>query len=929
MTPARWRQMEDLYLAAKEREPDERSAFLAEACGDDPELRAKVESMLAQDGPGDRMLDREAAAMLSDFTGSQPISAALSEGAQLGPYRIEGLLGEGGMGKVYRARDTRLGRAVAIKILTTRFEARFEREARAISALNHPHICTLYDVGPGYLVMELIEGETLLSRLRKGAFSFDLVSRYGAQIAGALAAAHTLGIVHRDLKPGNVMLGVNGAKVLDFGLAKFTHTAPDSAGLSASETILGTVSYMAPEQLEGQECTARSDIFSLGLVLYEMATGKRAFAGDSQAALIANLLRCEPPSLEGLPDRLAHVIQRCLAKDPEARWQSAADVKLELEWVSTAPRPVAEVSMSRPVRWLWPSVAGATGLAIAALAAVFWLRQPVRPDLAAYRFTPFAFTSELESGGAWSPDGKSIAYIRGDRIMVQPSDGGAAIEIANDVGTTFASIAWVPDGNRVLFLSRSGVKAASLAGGPPEIVLPDMRYFDLAPDGRTVAGWMASTTADGVHSSVWISSPFGAQPREYSPAPFAVTGNTNPVFVRFSPDGKLLYLSLYHAGRGAEIWLLPFPPGNGQPRRVFRNVDWSRNMAASWMPDSRRLVIAGSILPIGNDNVSLWLADTRNESLTKLDDGSASHDQPAVSPDGHRVLFTLYKANADIIELPLDGSPPRKVMATAVSEFSPSWLPPGNEFAYLTQRSGTYELWIHSLQNGSERPIVTAREFPKIVALVSPAVSPDATRIAYTAILPAENAVFVSPAAGGRPVRIASSNSYGVSWSPDGGSIAFGMTKPNGARALATVRVGPNQQPFEIPNLPGICTDAPEWSPSGEWIVCETSKGPMLVSPEGQRTRVLAPLDASVLAWSKDGKTLYGLLRRNGRLVLLAEDIATKAIRQVADYGTELEPYGGRVAGGTRMSLTPDGKCLTVGMATTQQDLWMLEGFEK
>ena len=271
MTPARWRQIEGLYLAAKEREPSERGAFLAEACGDDSELRAKVESMLAQDGPGDRILDLAAAGVLSDFTATQPISVALSEGAQLGPYRIEGLLGEGGMGKVYKPRDTRLGRAVAIKILSTRFEERFEREARAISALNHPHICTLYDAGPVYLVMELIEGETLLSRLRKGAFSPSLVSRYGAQIAGALAAAHALGIVHRDLKPGNVMLGVNGAKVLDFGLAKFTGPAPDSASLSASEAIMGTISYMAPEQLEGQECTARSDIFSLGLVLYEMA----------------------------------------------------------------------------------------------------------------------------------------------------------------------------------------------------------------------------------------------------------------------------------------------------------------------------------------------------------------------------------------------------------------------------------------------------------------------------------------------------------------------------------------------------------------------------------------------------------------------------------------------------------------------------------
>jgi serine/threonine protein kinase len=279
---------------------------------------------------------------------------ALTSGTKLGPYEIQSQLGAGGMGEVYRARDTRLGRDVAIKVLPSHLSSnpdlktRFEREARAISALQHPHICTLYDIGSqngtDYLVMELLEGETLADRLRKGPLPLKQALEYGIEIAGALEKAHKNGIVHRDLKPGNIMMTKSGAKLLDFGLAK-SATGMGAAAFASAETmtspltgegkIVGTYQYMAPEQIQGQTADARTDIFALGAVLYEMVTGERPFKGKSQITVMSAILESEPEPISTLkamtPLTLDHAIQRCLAKDPEERWQSARDLALELK----------------------------------------------------------------------------------------------------------------------------------------------------------------------------------------------------------------------------------------------------------------------------------------------------------------------------------------------------------------------------------------------------------------------------------------------------------------------------------------------------------------------------------------------------------------------------------------------------------------------
>jgi predicted Ser/Thr protein kinase len=382
-TPDRWQKIEALYHAALERDPASRAPFLDGACGSDGALRKEIESLLAEATEGQGLLDQPAAALLAEFG-----TIELNSGTRLGPYQIEAVIGQGGMGKVYRARDTRLGRVVAIKTSSARFIQRFEREARAIAALNHPHICHLYHVGPDYLVMEYVEGTPL-----KGPLSIDEALKCAQQICDALDAAHQKGIVHRDLKPANILLSKQGIKLLDFGLAQM-EAGPDDptiTHLTQEGALMGTPAYMAPEQWEGKKADARSDIYSFGCVLYEMLTGKRA---------AADRLAVAPP--------LEDILRTCLEKDPDERWQSARELKHALRWAGDA-RPVALSAPSRSrfgmAGWI---AAGVFAIALAALSFLhFREAPPPEPTLRAAIATPEG-TAESFHSIAISPDGRNL-----------------------------------------------------------------------------------------------------------------------------------------------------------------------------------------------------------------------------------------------------------------------------------------------------------------------------------------------------------------------------------------------------------------------------------------------------------------------------------------------------------------------------------------
>jgi len=496
----------------------------------------------------------------------------LAPGTKLGPYEVGVPLGAGGMGEVYRAKDTRLDRAVAIKILPAQFSAdpvrkqRFEREAKTISSLNHPHICVLYDVGnqdgTDYLVMECVEGETLAKRLEKGPLPFEQVLKYGAQIADALDKAHRSGIVHRDLKPGNLMLTAIGAKLLDFGLAKpvsplasgMTLTAETPrAAMTEEGTIVGTFQYMSPEQVEGKELDGRSDMFSLGAVLYEMVTGQRAFEGKSQLSVASAILEKEPSPITAVkpmtPLALDHVIRKCLAKAPDDRWQSASDLASELKWIGEGGTQTGDTALARSTtgfreRTAWVIVVVSV---IALLLVTIWWRSSKSQREAMYFPPSLSFPVK---DIAVAPNGHTVAVVaflesaQKNALWIYEVGVQGARSLANTEGASYPF--WSADGRTVAFFADGKLKKVEVSGGPVQIICdaPSGRggtwnkdgVIVFTPDGRQ-GGGLYRVSASG-ETTKSISQPDKAR------------GEDSHRWPMFLPDGKhYIYMAANFSGR--------------------------------------------------------------------------------------------------------------------------------------------------------------------------------------------------------------------------------------------------------------------------------------------------------------------------------------------------------------------------------------------
>ena len=497
MTSDRWEHIFTLFDAALARPEAERAAFLADQCGEDAHLRQEVESLLAADGDAAGFLSsrpaRTGAANLGQSGHAEP---SLMRGMRLGVFDVESFVGAGGMGEVYRARDTRLDRHVAIKVLSPdaatdpRGRARFKYEARAIARLSHPRICALHEMGHqagvDFLVMEYLEGETLAARLRKGPMPLTQALRTAVEIAEALAVAHAQGIVHRDLKPSNVMLTAGGAKLLDFGLARLrapagSATSPASHAFPSSQIapgrIAGTLPYMAPEQVEGTEVDARADIFAFGAVLYEMITGRKAFEGTSQASVISAILSSDPPAVTALqpltPPALDQVIDNCLAKDRNDRWASAHDVRLQLDWIAahlSAVPVAAGVAQNRRRELLAWTIAAMAGFALVVLWA--WsLRRPIQ-DVRSHvssALPPPGVSLETDEAPAISPDGSRLLFVGHDATGKQLlytlalDVVGPAQPLALTDGASLPF--WSPDSQSVGFFGQGKLKTVDIATG--------------------------------------------------------------------------------------------------------------------------------------------------------------------------------------------------------------------------------------------------------------------------------------------------------------------------------------------------------------------------------------------------------------------------------------------------------------------------------
>ncbi len=880
----------------------------------------------------------------------------LAPATRLGPYEIVARLGAGGMGEVYRARDTRLGREVALKILPPGFSgdpgrrARFEQEARAAAALNHPNILGLYDFGEeagvSYMVAELVSGETLAALIDRGPVPTRKLLEFAVQIADGMAAAHAAGITHRDLKPPNIMIAGDGrVKILDFGLAKQSPPAgahPDET-LTVAQTepgmVMGTIHYMSPEQVRAQAVDYRSDQFSFGLILYEMATGKKPFDKPEAVETMSAILTEEAPPIErAIPGPLRWAIDRCLAKDPADRYESSRDLFRELRSLrdhlsegSTMQAVAIAAAPRRRVRWR-VAAAFAAGLLLPLIALLLW-PAPALPDQSAYRFTPFSFEPGGQRSAIWAPDGKAIAYAaRGGsgpfQVLIRYLDSPYGRVVTHGAGNVYPT-AFSPDGKRILFEGdqpSDGIRSVATVGGEAVAFMPlpeDTRVIAISPDNRAAA--MLKPGADGRYG-VWIASPPGAALEQYTPAPFVTREVYNEPRLKFSPDGKRLLLFLNSERHREEAWLLPYPPDPAHPPVLrFTGLEsYNGTPGFTWMPDSRHIVL--SIAPFSGALSQLWMADTVSGERYALTSGTTARSFPAVSPDGSRIVFTEGAGNFDIVSVDLSNAAAHRLIATERDEAMPAWAARQPVLVFVTNRNGPMEIWLHR-EGTVDRPLVTARDFPVGTTqwFMGPALSPEADRVIYTRIESGGgDHLWISSVAGGAPVPLtadSTSSEFPGSWSSDGNWFVYAALK-DGKMQLMKVETSGQATPTVIQADSGGNDTVPSWSPSGDSILY----GDTLFSSDGKTTRGLGGHHAEGYTFSPDGKLLYGTRSEGERELLFSLDLATGKEKAIGDVGKEFRPSS-FLNPARRYSLAPDGKSMVYGVATSKSSLWLFEGF--
>jgi serine/threonine protein kinase len=848
--PNRLRQIEELYHAARESPAETRAALLGKA---DSDLRREVEELLEQDarhGP----LDRSEAGRLEETV------LTLTAGSQLGPYRIDALLGAGGMGQVYRAIDVRLDRAVAIKIVRARFTARFESEARAISSLNHPHICALYDVGPDYLVMELVKGETLNAKLKKGPFRAAEALRFAAEIADALAAAHAQGIVHRDLKPGNIMLTRNGIKILDFGLAKVA-TAEEPMGDRGM--ILGTRRYMSPEQAEGREIDARSDIYSLGLVLFEMLTARPA----CEASLLEE--KCQEAGIT-LPAEMDWILRHLLAKDPAERWQSARDIKAVLERIGGFAVSRSQ-SVSR-ARLAW--IVAAVSALIAVTLVTIQLRQK-SPESPAVRF-------QISNAGigppALSPDGRAIVFSSGpgSRLMLRSLNTLSAQELPGTEGGY--SPFWSPDGHWVAFFAAGHLKKLSQEVGQP-VTITDIDGF---------AGVSAGTwSRDGIilYSPNYLSALLQVPAAGGKPI---VAGKFGAARVPWSlPDGKHFLFTIDGAIANGGIFIGSIDP----PERIRllpegRSPEYSDSGQLLFLHgdalmaqpfDIRKLRVSGDAAVVASPVASFSVA-----SATLV-------YQPGGSEGERRLRW--YDRRGTILG---DVGPPADYRGPELS-------PDGREVAYITAHPPR-EVWVYDLvRETTSRLTFDGGPHTRMVW------SPDGREIAFAAGNRAYSVIHrmdANSVPSATPQVRLDRSSVLWQWTPDGRYLTFTTTGGKPYEVWAAPLSG--EKPFPIIRGP-FNNHQGCISPNGKWISYvgeETGRMEVYVQdfpPRGRKWRV-STAGGEIAKWRADSRELF---YREGSKVMSVDVNASGdklefgIPKTLFDAPPPLDPY---------YDVTPDGQ---------------------
>jgi len=965
----RWDTVERLYHAALAKPADGRAAFLAEACAGDETLQREVESLLTQNASADGLFTRAAVVAAAGLVSDAGHSTLT--GRRLGAYQILAPIGAGGMGEVYRARDTRLGREVAIKLLPPAFTshpdrlARFEREARVLASLNHPHIAAIYgiddtptDGGSSVraLILELVEGETLAERIARGGSSGgstglplkDALDIAG-QIADALDAAHQKGIVHRDLKPANVKITPQGiVKVLDFGLAKLEGGSGENADgpteaptLTENATreglIVGTAAYMSPEQARGQSVDKRTDIWAFGCVLYEMLTGRAAFAGTTVSDLIVAILEREPDLTRlpvNTPASIRRLLQRCFEKDVRRRRRDIADVGAEIEdAVSLSEVPASEVlakpkSRTASVAPLWLLAVGAIVLAGVAYATGWFARQqtgtpaPPRFD----RVVRLVSTPAHEFSPVISPDGKWVAYLSNARgptdVWVKFIAGGDPVNLtatanidvqANDyIGGLDVS----PDGTQIAFVTQGAawVIAAPLGGAPRRALAPGDNALHWSPDGKRIVfvrtggslgDALLVADADGQNEHI-VAKREGAQHLHWP---------------RWSADGRFIYFNHGPINFNTEATEIFRVAATGGP--IERVIGTARRAAFPFLSaDGRGLIYAAN--PDSVD-VSLWWRDLRTGQDTRLTTGVGEYTHPNLSIDGRQLVGTVIDSHQSLERIPLAFDRPATFESLTdgySGDIDPVWSPDGSRLVFSSSRTGNRTLWSVGSHMEQPAPLTTG-----IAIDERPAFSPDGQQIAFVSDRGGRRGVWIVSADGGSPRLIAHADVVDtISWSPDGRRLVY-ATPIGDAPGLMIMDVATGT----TTHLPTpAAAAAPAWSREDviAYVEPRGSVGAFaqLIRPDGQPINA-SPLDGPTaalinngfLAWSPDGKRLAGVALPGAAAgsVWIIEPNSPTPYKKLMDL-----PAGVFLRG---MTWARDGSSIIVGRYRWSGDIFLAE----
>jgi len=806
---------------------------------------------------------------------------ALTAGTKLGPYEILGALGAGGMGEVYRARDTRLDRTVAIKILPEHLSsdpgrrARFEREARVISGLSHPNICALFDIGDQdeihYVVLEYLEGSTLADRLAKGPLPLSEVLRVGAEIASALETAHRNGIVHRDIKPANVMLTKIGAKLLDFGLAKPSEASATAAAVNAPTlskslteegVIVGTFRYMAPEQLEGKDTDSRTDIFALGALLYEMCTGRSAFSGASRASIIAAIMSSEPVPIIGLqplcPPALERVVQTGLAKDPDERWQSAHDVRVQLEWIRNegSQAGVQQVKAKRRVtreRMAWAS---ATFLLLV-LATTFAMRylQPSLPPQRKMMFTvepPPGYKPIPDGATALSPDGAQIAYAVTDSkgkksLWVRALESLSSRQLeGSESMDDYYSFTWTLDGKSVVAVANRKLVQLSTTGGANEVLCEN---FDAAPNTINRDGVILAWTAPP--TKIYSVSPDDCTLRDKSPSDASESG-VGYGYPHFLPDGKHFLFAAVRKNRHHDVMLGSIDDSKTQV--LIRNGSFPKYLSDGYILFSR----------------DGYLMAQRFDAKSKTTSGEPFLAYPNQLNFYAAFGWAAFDASRNgFISAKEQNEPPRllrwydrsgrvlKTVGEPEYSIAPRLDAQGTHvLAFIfNPRTHAGDIWSLDLEHGTRK-----RESFHDLPGQGPATwTPNGQRIVYSVLLGTHQEMFIKNAGSsdnGQMLQTGLDGAKSISdVSPDGSSILYQYETDNYGQSLSDAK------PFLVG--PAVVDELPRLSPDGGWVALpsnESGSVEIIMRPfaPGATGATQVSFDGGHdPRWSRDGKELF------------------------------------------------------------------------